>query len=432
MEFSNHLFTMWTLVIDFLSKRLGFLGFRLLCTRSTVGIFSREDKSCYTFLHHALRSQDLLVSEVRTFLISNSRQQEFQEEVARCRYAILYHSRRRGRLNITNVTDSLYDEELTKLSEMLGRDHVIVVADDLDSSSSEDKQMILHNQPLIAEMAKDLIVFSTEDKIVGDNTMRKKIHQILQHIDSTAPILYRCEEAQSHPLKILMWSILAFPGVFWISVLKSQFNIAMSILYNKISVLKSQFNIAMSMLYNKISVLKSQFNIAMSMLYNKISVLKSQFNIAMSMLYNKISVLKSQFNIAMSMLYNKISVLKSQFNIAMSMLYNKISVLKSQFNIAMSMLYNKISVLKSQFNIAMSMLYNKISVLKSPFNIAMSRLYNKISVLKSQFNIAMSRLYKILKYPFNIAMSILYKILKFPFNIVMSIPYKIVKVARRE
>ncbi|XP_068100165.1 uncharacterized protein [Hyperolius riggenbachi] len=378
MEFSNHLFTMWTLVIDFLSKRLGFLGFRLLCTRSTVGIFSREDKSCYTFLHHALRSQDLLVSEVRTFLISNSRQQEFQEEVARCRYAILYHSRRRGRLNITNVTDSLYDEELTKLSEMLGRDHVIVVADDLDSSSSEDKQMILHNQPLIAEMAKDLIVFSTEDKIVGDNTMRKKIHQILQHIDSTAPILYRCEEAQSHPLKILMWSILAFPGVFWISVLKSQFNIAMSILYNKIS------------------------------------------------------VLKSQFNIAMSMLYNKISVLKSQFNIAMSMLYNKISVLKSQFNIAMSMLYNKISVLKSQFNIAMSMLYNKISVLKSPFNIAMSRLYNKISVLKSQFNIAMSRLYKILKYPFNIAMSILYKILKFPFNIVMSIPYKIVKVARRE
>ncbi|XP_068100172.1 uncharacterized protein [Hyperolius riggenbachi] len=356
MEFSNHLFTMWTLVIDFLSKRLGFLGFRLLCTRSTVGIFSREDKSCYTFLHHALRSQDLLVSEVRTFLISNSRQQEFQEEVARCRYAILYHSRRRGRLNITNVTDSLYDEELTKLSEMLGRDHVIVVADDLDSSSSEDKQMILHNQPLIAEMAKDLIVFSTEDKIVGDNTMRKKIHQILQHIDSTAPILYRCEEAQSHPLKILMWSILAFPGVFWISVLKSQFNIAMSILYNKISVLKSQFNIAMSMLYNKISVLKSQFNIAMSMLYNKISVLKSQFNIAMSMLYNKISVLKSPFNIAMSRLYNKISVLKSQFNIAMSRLYK---ILKYPFNIAMSILYK---ILKFPFNIVMSIPYKIVKV----------------------------------------------------------------------
>ncbi|XP_044131000.1 uncharacterized protein LOC122924134 [Bufo gargarizans] len=131
--------------------------------KRVVGIFSREDDNSYRFLTKALRSEDLF-REVRTFIITNNGFQDFIEEVSRCHCAILYHSKNRGRMNITDVTDSLYDEEVTHLSKSLGKKNVVVVGDDLDSSSSEVKMKILQDQPLIKEMAADLVLFSKADK----------------------------------------------------------------------------------------------------------------------------------------------------------------------------------------------------------------------------------------------------------------------------
>uniref|UniRef100_A0A803K0C1 Uncharacterized LOC100496189 n=1 Tax=Xenopus tropicalis TaxID=8364 RepID=A0A803K0C1_XENTR len=129
--------------------------------KHTVGIVSRSAESDYKWLDQYLK--DSFQIEVRPMYISNSGKLKFWEDVSHCTFAILYHTKRRGRINITDVTDSLYDEEIKHLASALGKDNVIVVADDLDSSSIEERERILQSQPSIGLYAKDLILFTKKE-----------------------------------------------------------------------------------------------------------------------------------------------------------------------------------------------------------------------------------------------------------------------------
>ncbi|CAH2308054.1 Hypothetical predicted protein [Pelobates cultripes] len=72
---------------------------------------------------------------------------QFMEDVSECKFGILYHTKNRGRINVTDVADSLYDEELKSMSDNLGKDNVLVVIDDLEDSSPQERNRILQNQP---------------------------------------------------------------------------------------------------------------------------------------------------------------------------------------------------------------------------------------------------------------------------------------------
>ncbi|KAM4632188.1 uncharacterized protein O3C94_018717 isoform 2-T2 [Discoglossus pictus] len=145
----------------------------------TIGIFSRCGKYEYEWLTTELKA----VGNVRPFYISNYNNSLFREEVNKCTSAILYHSKKRGRVNITNVNDSLYDEELNYLFQKLGRQKVIVVADDLDDSGPDTKLRILQSQPSIGRMANKLFLFTTEEKH-NSILMRSKIEDIKSLITS--------------------------------------------------------------------------------------------------------------------------------------------------------------------------------------------------------------------------------------------------------
>lgn len=108
------------------SAVLSWASILTISSKSVVGIFSREGEGSYHFLFEALGFQDLLVRKVRTTTITNDGWPRFKEEVSRCDFAILYHSKSRGRLNITDVTDSIYDKELEHLSEKLGKTQALV------------------------------------------------------------------------------------------------------------------------------------------------------------------------------------------------------------------------------------------------------------------------------------------------------------------
>ncbi|CAN2390385.1 hypothetical protein PRIEUP_LOCUS421, partial [Pristimantis euphronides] len=84
--------------------------------------------------------------------------------MTKCNFFILYHSKKRGRVNVTDVTDSLYDNELESLSNKYGKSRVVVVIDDLDSSSNEEKKRILQCQPSIGTFSRGLFLFSSADK----------------------------------------------------------------------------------------------------------------------------------------------------------------------------------------------------------------------------------------------------------------------------
>ncbi|XP_077129850.1 uncharacterized protein LOC143785066 [Ranitomeya variabilis] len=131
-----------------------------------IGIFSREAESQYSWLVAILKSHIFRswVLEVRPCYISNTGFQQFCDDVSKCKFGILYHSKNRGRVNVTDVTDALYDEELQDLHSRLGRKNVIVVIDDLDESGEFQKTLILKNQPSINIRAVDLFLISNEEK----------------------------------------------------------------------------------------------------------------------------------------------------------------------------------------------------------------------------------------------------------------------------
>ncbi|XP_069591240.1 uncharacterized protein [Ranitomeya imitator] len=145
-----------------------------------VGIFSRSSITDYSWIEKELTSPDLspVVSGVRPFYISNNQIGTFYKELGLCSFGILYHTKNRGRVNVTNVTDSLYDEELAAMSLILRRENVIVVIDDLSSSILEEKkriqekERILETQPSIDDYAFDLLLFSEQEKKDGEHKER--------------------------------------------------------------------------------------------------------------------------------------------------------------------------------------------------------------------------------------------------------------------
>ncbi|KAM5152522.1 uncharacterized protein ACMZJ9_010681 [Mantella aurantiaca] len=189
-------FILWYYFIEVTSVALRYSAGVTISSRRVIGIYSREGEESYRFLYEVLRFQDWLVREVRTFTITNNGSVQFREDVSRCDSAILYHSKNRGRINITNVTDSIYDQELHHLFQRLGKENVLVVADDLDSATPEDKQGILITQTLITENARDLILFK-KDKNTSREETDKRIMEILSAIDSNTPPITICNDVSS-------------------------------------------------------------------------------------------------------------------------------------------------------------------------------------------------------------------------------------------
>ncbi|XP_040297720.1 uncharacterized protein LOC121008950 [Bufo bufo] len=124
-----------------------------------VGIFSRSSTHNYRWLLQFLYSF-LPEDNVRSVLITNNS----PLFISGISFAILYHSKTRGRINVTDVTDALYDSELKELSRALGAENVIVVIDDLDDNSEQQKNQILDNQPSIRILARDLFLFNAQNK----------------------------------------------------------------------------------------------------------------------------------------------------------------------------------------------------------------------------------------------------------------------------
>ncbi|XP_040297705.1 uncharacterized protein LOC121008942 isoform X3 [Bufo bufo] len=143
-----------------------------------IGIFSRSAQEGYAWLTSILSG----VGRVVPFTITNSNSAQFRQQVSRCTFSILYHSKTRGRVNITNVTDSLYDDELKHMSKVLGKSKVIVVADDMDDSSPRTEKNILTNQPSIAQLSGGLSLFTEKEKM--DNELMKDKVQLIYNVIS--------------------------------------------------------------------------------------------------------------------------------------------------------------------------------------------------------------------------------------------------------
>ncbi|XP_075037031.1 uncharacterized protein LOC142098239 [Mixophyes fleayi] len=132
--------------------------------KHTVGIFSRDGQDNFTWLIKLLRDKfQKEVQNVHPVYISND-YRTFDNALSQCTFAILYHTKKRGRLNVTDVTDSLYDKDLKDLSNYLDSKNVVVLLDDLEDSSDDNKRRILLEQHTIGTCARTLILISETEK----------------------------------------------------------------------------------------------------------------------------------------------------------------------------------------------------------------------------------------------------------------------------
>ncbi|KAM4651980.1 uncharacterized protein O3C94_014305 [Discoglossus pictus] len=139
-----------------------------------IGIVSRDGRAQYKWFIDFLLT---FYQDVISIYISNDSSQKYWDEISKCSFVILYHSKTRGRVNITDVTDSLYDEELERLSQELGKRNVMVLIDDLDEGTDDEKNRILENQPSIKRLARELFIFSVKEKAAyTKNTSHLKLY----------------------------------------------------------------------------------------------------------------------------------------------------------------------------------------------------------------------------------------------------------------
>uniref|UniRef100_A0A8C5MM03 Uncharacterized protein n=1 Tax=Leptobrachium leishanense TaxID=445787 RepID=A0A8C5MM03_9ANUR len=136
---------------------------KMVLGKKVIGVFSRESQESYQWFINFLLTLSG-VSDVRPVYISNNSDQDFRNELRKCQFCVLYHSKNRGRVNVTDVTDSLYDKELETLCTTHGKSNVIVVIDDLEDSREPVRSQILEHQPSIGKLARDLFLFSAEEK----------------------------------------------------------------------------------------------------------------------------------------------------------------------------------------------------------------------------------------------------------------------------
>ncbi|KAG9470398.1 hypothetical protein GDO78_017904 [Eleutherodactylus coqui] len=176
----------------------------------SVGIFSRDDESCYQWLAGYL-STIRHVQSIYSVYVSEKSLVSFREDARRCSFAILYHTKKRGRINITDVTDSLYDEELKYLSSTKGKENVMVVIDDLeDEGDNRHRIRILQNQPSLQRLTSEVICFTLEDKkILTRNYPAPETEAKLRRIEKMIE-----EQAwrRKRPQKLIGWLILIVLG----------------------------------------------------------------------------------------------------------------------------------------------------------------------------------------------------------------------------
>ncbi|XP_073491510.1 uncharacterized protein [Aquarana catesbeiana] len=138
---------------------------RRLSKEVSLAICSRDSEENYRWLQDHLENKMFHHTKVvvHPVYISNNAS-EFYKVAPRHDFAILYHTKKRGRVNVTNVTDSLYDQELRYLHDKLGKKSVVVVIDDLEESGDHDKNRIQSAQEDLHKYACNLFLFSTTDK----------------------------------------------------------------------------------------------------------------------------------------------------------------------------------------------------------------------------------------------------------------------------
>ncbi|KAM4632063.1 uncharacterized protein O3C94_018587 [Discoglossus pictus] len=131
-----------------------------------VGITSRSPESDLKWLMDLLKSGDFPdhISEVKYLPITNGNSSEWKMEMGKCSAGILYDSKHWGRINITDGTDPLYDQELSYMSETLGQQKVIVVLDNLEKTDEDEKMRILETQPSIRKLSRELFLIPKTHK----------------------------------------------------------------------------------------------------------------------------------------------------------------------------------------------------------------------------------------------------------------------------
>ncbi|CAH2308187.1 Hypothetical predicted protein [Pelobates cultripes] len=155
--------------------------------KQVIGIFSRCSETYYKWLIDKLKGREFvkIVENVLSVHITNT-SSEFPKMLYKCTFAILYHSYKWGRINISDVTDSLYDRQLHDLSWYLGQEKIMVILDDMDLVNNDERQRILSTQPSIQSLSSNLLLIPANG---NKQTAQKKLEEFFMLLEGVMGLI---------------------------------------------------------------------------------------------------------------------------------------------------------------------------------------------------------------------------------------------------
>ncbi|XP_073491442.1 caspase-7-like isoform X2 [Aquarana catesbeiana] len=142
--------------------------------KHVVGITTRAPENSFRWLDDFIMKEYSDHIYVVHLPITNYNRHDWMETVNACSAVILYHTKHQGRVNITDVEGALYEEELQYLNTILGRERVVILLDDMDDISEEERRRILRTQISLDRLSSHLILIPEKEK---SETARRKLKE---------------------------------------------------------------------------------------------------------------------------------------------------------------------------------------------------------------------------------------------------------------
>ncbi|XP_017952709.2 kinesin-like protein Klp98A [Xenopus tropicalis] len=152
-----------------------------------VGICSREPWS-HQWIEDLLKTESFKknIRDIQSIRISSDISQ-FQKDISKCTFCILYHSDKQGATEAANGLNALYNDELGTMFHIVGKQRIVMVMADLEDSSGRVKRRMQHTQANIMKLTCRLTLFNRGqiDSIIKGNITSRSVKRKLNKLQKT-------------------------------------------------------------------------------------------------------------------------------------------------------------------------------------------------------------------------------------------------------
>uniref|UniRef100_A0A4W3HAB9 Uncharacterized protein n=1 Tax=Callorhinchus milii TaxID=7868 RepID=A0A4W3HAB9_CALMI len=150
------------------------------CIVQCIWWYVRFMEQCICFRFHWLYSCGIRYIPLKNWMIQEARKYiSFLGCLWHKKLYVFHHSNRQGRMNITDVFDSLYDHILMYMSQKVGRESIIFIVDNVqDGQTAQDNIKV--EQRTLSQSCNEIFIFQETEKNGWNQQEKDRLKTFLQ------------------------------------------------------------------------------------------------------------------------------------------------------------------------------------------------------------------------------------------------------------